>query len=140
MSDDVDDTLSALEARLRELQAELEAVPGRPGAPASPDPDPDPDPAPASPRRAPEPEPGDPLDQFGVELRRLAGELVGAWDRVVAHERARPAARHRLLLETQADLHALAALERALCASPDVRDVDLRAYAGGHASLLVDLG
>jgi hypothetical protein len=67
----------------------------------------------------------------------LAEELVSAWDRVVAHERGRGA--HRIVLEAQADLHALAALERALAEAPRVRTVDLQAYAGGHASLVLDV-
>jgi hypothetical protein len=79
----------------------------------------------------------DPLEQFGVELRRLTVELVAAWERVAAHERGRGA--HRIVLEAQADLHALAALERALAEAPRVRTVELRAYAGGHASLVVDV-
>ena len=79
----------------------------------------------------------DPLEAFGVELRRLATELVAAWDRVVAHERGGGA--HRIVLEAQADVHALSALERALSASPRVRTVELQAYAAGHASLAVDV-
>ena len=43
------------------------------------------------------------------------------------------------MLEAQADLHALAALERALSDAAGVREVELRAYAGGDASLVVDL-
>ena len=117
MSDDLEATLTALDERLRALQGDLEG--GQilnSGTPA------------------------DPLDQFGVELRRLATELVAAWDRVVAHERSGArTGRHRIVLEAQADLHALSALERALKASPQIRDVELRAYAGGHASLIVDV-
>ena len=112
---DVEQTLAALEQRLDALQAELQ------GTSAPPPPTPS----------------GDPLDQFGVELRRLASELVAAWDRVVAHERGGGA--HRIVLEAQADLHALSAFERALSEAPRVRTVDLRAYAGGHASLIVDV-
>ena len=112
---DVEQTLAALEQRLDALQSELHRT---------------------SPPRRPPPA-ADPLDQFGVELRRLASELVAAWDRVVAHERGRGA--HRIVLEAQADLHALAALERALDEAPRVRTVDLQAYAGGHASLVVDV-
>ena len=121
MSEDVEAKLAALEARLNAVQAEVG------GAPAPP-----PGPAPA--------QPPDPLDQFGVELRRLAAELVAAYDRVLAHERRRPGAQHRLVLEAQADLAALAALERALRESPGVASVELRAYAAGHASLVVDVG
>jgi len=59
-------------------------------------------------------------------------------DRVLAHER-RTGGGRRVVLEVQADLASLAALERALTASPGVRAVELQAYAGGHASLVVDL-
>ena len=112
MSDDLEATLTALDERLRALQHDLEPAASTPA---------------------------DPLDQFGVELRRLATELVDAWDRVVAHERGGARTRHRIVLEAQADLHALSALERALQASPAIGDVELRAYAGGHASLIVDV-
>lgn len=122
MSDDVEATLAALEERLRSLEADLSAPPA---ARAS-------EPARAS-------TPADPLDQFGVELRRLATDLVEAWDRVVVAERAAARTRRQVVLEAQADLHALAALERALSAAPGVAGVELRAYAGGHASLVVDL-
>jgi hypothetical protein len=139
VNDDLEATLNALEDRLRGLQAEF----GRTSGPAT---------APVT-GSGPLPEGSDPsasashdvrsavdpLDQFGVELRRLASELVDAWDRVAAHERAAARTRHRLVLETQADVHALAALERALASAPGVRDLELRAYAGGHASLVVDL-
>ena len=125
MSDDAEQTLSALDARLRALQAELEGggqilQSSRGQTPPSVAGD-------------------DPLERFGVELRRLAAELVDAWDRVAAAERASARTRHRVVLEAQADLHALAALERALSASPQVAAVELRAYAGGHASLIVDV-
>jgi hypothetical protein len=131
MSDDVEATMADLDRRLRRLQDELEGG-GRAEAPPR-----------AEPAR-PEPEPAraaasavDPLDQFGIELRRLAAELVAAWDRVVAHERG-PGI-HRIVLEAQADVHALSALERALADAPRVRTVELRAYAAGHASLVVDV-
>ena len=116
MSDDPSRTLDALDERLRALQSDLE---GGQILHSSTEPD--------------------PLDQFGVELRRLATELVEAWDRVVAQQRAGARTGHRIVLEAQADLHALSALERALKASPQIRDVELRAYAGGHASLIVDV-
>ena len=128
--DDVQRTLADLEARLSALQADLAGA-----APAAPSPQPPPAPAPP-----PEEQPvaaADPLDQFGVELRRLATELVAAWDRVVEHERG--AGAHRIVLEARADLRALAALERALAAAPAVRTLDLRAYAAGHASLVVEV-
>lgn len=122
MSDeDVEATLAGLEARLRALQADLASAAAPPPRAAPP----------------PAPTPSDPLDAFGVELRRLATELVEAWDRVVAHERGRGA--HRIVLEARADLRGLAALERALSAAPAVRTLDLRAYAAGHASLVVEV-
>jgi hypothetical protein len=119
--DDVERTLEGLEARLRTLQADLASAAAAP-------PPPPPTPPPAA---------NDPLDQFGVELRRLATELVQAWDRVVEHERGRGA--HRIVLEARADLRGLAALERALSTAPAVRTLDLRAYAAGHASLVVEV-
>jgi hypothetical protein len=156
MSDDVEAKLAALEARLAELEAEAEAggsaheaepAPPAPpprdepprAAPPAPPPPPRPGSRPAAPpARPPEPEP-DHLEQFGLELRRLSHELVSAYDRVLAHERRAGRAQHRVVLEVQADLTALATLERALTASPGVRAVELQAYAGGHASLVVDL-
>ena len=113
MGDDLEAKLAALEARLDGLESEAGGARAR--------------------------EPADPLEQFGVELRRLATELVAAYDRVLAHERRRPRSQHRLVLEAQADLHALAALERVLRQSPGVGAVELRAYAAGHASLVVDV-
>ena len=46
---------------------------------------------------------------------------------------------HRILLEALVDVHALAALEGAVMASPRVRTLELQAYAGGWASLVVDV-
>jgi hypothetical protein len=101
MTDDVDARLAALERRLDGLQHELggERPRARPAAP------------PAAPQsgRAP-----DPLDAFGTELRRLAAELVAAYDRVLAHERGAVRSRHRILLAARADPAALAELQRAL--------------------------
>jgi hypothetical protein len=142
MSDEVEAKLEALEARLAELEAEAAGTPApepAPAAEAAPPGEPPPAPAPSPPpppRPAP---PADHLEQFGVELRRLSHELVAAYDRVLAHERRTERGRHRVVLEVQADLAGLAALERALAASPAVRAVELQAYAGGHASLVVDL-
>ena len=45
----------------------------------------------------------------------------------------------RILLEALADVHALSALERAMMESPRVRTLELQAYAGGCASLVVDV-
>jgi hypothetical protein len=146
MSDDVEAKLAALEARLAELEAEAAGTPAPEPAPApeaAPPREPPPVPAPPPPAPAPAPPrpapPADHLEQFGVELRRLSHELVAAYDRVLAHERRTERGRHRVVLEVQADLAGLAALERALAASPAVRAVELQAYAGGHASLVVDL-
>ena len=162
MSEDVEAKLARLEARLSELQAEAggEVPPGEPPAPAprppappppapsppapsqaAPPPPPPPASAPApapAPEREPPSEP-DHLEQFGLELRRLSHDLVAAYDRVLAHERRGGRGAQRVVLEVQADLRALAALERALDASPGVKAVELQAYAGGHASLVVDL-
>ena len=139
MADDVEGKLAELEARLAALQAEA-GLDVPPPAPApSPPPTPEPPPPPAIAPADPVPSPDDPLERFGEELRTLAAELVAAYDRVLAHERALARTRHRIVLEAQADVHALAALERALRASPAVHGVELRAYAGGHASLVVDV-
>jgi hypothetical protein len=131
MADDVEGKLAALEARLAALQAEagVELPPPGPVAAAQES---------APPPQAPLAD--DPLERFGEELRTLAAELVAAYDRVLAHERALARTRHRIVLEAQTDVHALAALERALRASAHVHSVQLRAYAGGHASLVVDVG
>ena len=116
MSDDPEQTLDALDERLRALQADLERGQILQSSTEA-----------------------DPLDRFGVELRRLATELVAAWDRVAAAERGAARTRRQVVLEAEADLHALAVLERALAASPEVRGAELRAYEGGRASLVVDL-
>lgn len=144
MSDDVEDTLAGLEARLRALQADLDLA----AAPPPPRQEPPAETHRRSTAEAPPPARGegargggapatDPLEAFGAELRTLATELVSAWDRVVAAERGRGS--HRILLEARADLRGLAALERALADAPAVRTLDLRAYAAGHASLVVEV-
>ena len=140
MSDDVEAKLAALEARLAALQDEVTGSSAVRDAGPQPQPAPPPAPeqSPEPPPAEPPPPPGDPLEQFGVELRRLSHELVAAYDRVLAHER-RAGGGRRVVLEVQADLASLAALERALTASPGVRAVELQAYAGGHASLVVQL-
>jgi hypothetical protein len=132
MTEDVEAKLARLEARLKELEAETDVPVEAPAPPPPP-------PPPKEERKEAPPAPPDHLEQFGVELRRLSHELVAAYDRVLAHERRAERGRHRVVLEVQADLASLAALERALTASPAVRAVELQAYAGGHASLVVDL-
>jgi hypothetical protein len=92
MTDDLDARLAALERRLDGLQRELGGEPERAAAPGPPD----------------------PLDVFGAELRRLAAELVAAYDRVLAHERGAVRSRHRILVAARADPAALADLRRAL--------------------------
>jgi hypothetical protein len=135
---DFDAKLDALERRLRELERDLggQVLRSR-GQPHAGDEKADPARVSAGGGQVLQSSP-DPLDAFGTELRRLAAELVAAWDRVVEAER-KGASVHRILLEAQADLHALAALERALSSAPAVRTLDLRAYAGGHASLVVEV-
>jgi hypothetical protein len=134
VSDDVERTLADLEARLRTLQAQLD-----PGRAEEQRVEERPEPAPARAERF-EPLAADPLDQFGDELRRVAHELVGAYDRVLARSRGRGRERrHRIVLEAETDIHGLAALARALEAAPGVASVELGAYAGGHASLVVEL-
>lgn len=127
--EDVDAALARLDRQLDELQAELHAPP-RVEAAA-----PTPTPAPRVEVPADRPEP---LEQFGIELRRLADELVAAYDRVLVEERRRRSAPRTIVLESDADLHALADLERALDGAPHVADVALREYAGGRASLTVE--
>ena len=65
------------------------------------------------------------LDELEAEL---AGEDAGDVDEGF-----------RILLEALADVHALSALERAMMESPRVRTLELQAYAGGWASLVVDV-
>ena len=72
------------------------------------------------------------LDALDRRLDALEAELAGG-------AAAAPADGYRILLEALADIHALSALERALTESPRVRTVDLQAYAGGWASLVVDV-
>ena len=72
------------------------------------------------------------LDELERRLDALETELGGGGRPVVDDG-------HRILMEALADIHALSALERALDASPRVRTVVLQAYAGGWASLLVDV-
>jgi hypothetical protein len=67
------------------------------------------------------------------QLDALQAELAGP----ITAERV--AAGHRIVLEALVDIHALSAFERALGESPRVRTVELRAYAGGWASLVVDV-
>jgi hypothetical protein len=157
--DEVDRALAHLERQLDALQRELHAAPTAPPAPDAPAGQ---DARASAPAAAPppgagprlgavptdpglpldasgRPAPDDPLEQFGVELRRLAHELVAAYDRVLAHERRTRPSRRTLVVETEAELRELAALERALAASPAIRAVRLRAYADGRASLAVEL-
>jgi hypothetical protein len=71
------------------------------------------------------------LDALERRLDELEAELAGG---VVDAEEG-----YRILLEALTDIHALSALERALTESPRVRTVELQAYAGGWASLVVDV-
>jgi hypothetical protein len=72
------------------------------------------------------------LDALERRLDELEAELAGE-DAVDADEG------FRILLEALADVHALSALERAMMESPRVRTLELQAYAGGWASLVVDV-
>ena len=145
MTDDVEETLASLEQRLRALQAELDAegeIEAAPLEPAALGPPPLDVPrfprAPGTPPAPPSGE-GDPLDRFGVELRRL----VTLWDRTAAELRGGGADatlfHGGVALEARGDLPGLCALDRALRGVPGVSSVTLRAYAGGAAALEVAL-
>jgi hypothetical protein len=64
---------------------------------------------------------------------------VSAYDRALADARGTPAEgplfRDEVVLEVAVGLRGLCELDRALATIPGVADVQLRAYAGGHASL-----
>ena len=74
----------------------------------------------------------DTLDALERRLDELEAELTGE-DAGDVDEG------FRILLEALADVHALSALERAMMESPRVRTLELQAYAGGWASLVVDV-
>jgi hypothetical protein len=65
--------------------------------------------------------------------------LLSSTPRASESAKARSDPSFRILVEALADIHALSALERALTESPRVRTVELQAYAGGWASLVVDV-
>jgi hypothetical protein len=81
------------------------------------------------------------LDALEADLggQILQSSTPASADRECAIARSDPSLGHRILLEALVDIHALSAFERALVESPRVRTVALRAYAGGWASLLVDV-
>jgi hypothetical protein len=86
----------------------------------------------------------DALERFGADLRRLTGELNGAWERLVADVRAggprgEPVFSGEVALEVEAQLGALAAIDAALGAIAGVRSVALRTYSGRRAVLDVGL-
>ena len=74
-----------------------------------------------------------------VDVEQTLADLERQLDALDAELAADAPAGHRILLEALVDIHALSAFERALGESPRVRTVSLRAYAGGWASLLVDV-
>jgi 2-aminoadipate transaminase len=114
MAHDVDATLTTLERRLEELERELS---GRSHEPAA---------APPAPPAAAAP---DPFEQFGAELRTVAGELVAAYDRVLALGRASPPGRRALRLGRMAGPQTISFARGA--PSLDIIDVDgLRECAG----------
>jgi hypothetical protein len=75
------------------------------------------------------------LDELEADLE--GGQILKSSIRDCAKARSGPS--FRIVVEALADIHALAALERALGESPRVRTVELQAYAGGWASLVVDV-
>jgi hypothetical protein len=76
------------------------------------------------------------LDELEAELTS-GGQILLSSSGECSKARSDPS--FRILLEALADIHALSALERALTESPRVRTVELQAYAGGWASLVVDV-
>ena len=86
------------------------------------------------------------VEQTLNELERRLDELQSDLDggqilqsRIACSDARSDPSGHRILLEALADIHALSALERALTDSRRVRTVELQAYAGGWASLVVDV-
>jgi hypothetical protein len=135
--DDLEDTLDALERRLRALQAELDA-PGAPPPAARPPAEPPPAREPVAAPPSPSAPGADALDAFADDLRATTARLVSAYDAALAA--ARGAEQGELFdedvaLEARTDLPGLCALAGALRGVPGVHAVDLRAYAGGHAVL-----
>ena len=139
MTEDVETILAGLEARLRALQSEIDAtddgdVPSTEEAPRAPTP-----PPPSVSRSSAAGEP-DALEEFGRDLRNLAAK----YDRVIAQTRGlKPSEgilfRDDVALDARADLDGLCALARALVQIPGIAHTDLRAYAGGHAALDLQL-
>ncbi len=152
--DDIDAILADLEARLRELQADLgaetEPIDTEPGDTEPGDTEPgDTEPGDTE-RRHGRPgvehvetrsAQGDPLDAFGERLRRATAELVRAYDDAVGQARGGDGGLFDadVALEARADLPGLCALAAALRRVEAVVGVELRAYAGGHAVLDVVL-
>ena len=82
------------------------------------------------------------LNELEQRLDALQAELEGGQilhSRIECSDARSDTSGHRILLEALADIHALSALERALGDSRRVRTVELQAYAGGWASLIVDV-
>ncbi len=130
--DDLETTLDGLERRLRALQDELDA-PGPPPAPPV---------VPAAPSALAPPAPADPLERFGEQLRASAEQLLAAFDRALAEARGGEAGEvfaEDVAVEARTDLPGLCALSGALGDVTGVHQVELRAYAGGHAVLDVTL-
>ena len=141
MTEDVDTILAGLEARLRALQSEIAEVDDdqddtrhtrvdeAPRAAAPP---------PPSVRRSDEP--GDALEEFGRELRRLAN----SYDRLLAEVKGEHSTdgilfRDDVALDATTDLAGLCDLGRALEHIDGISHTSLRAYAGGHAALDLQL-
>ena len=136
MEDDVESTLAGLERRLRALQSELdeERAEPVPAVPAAPDAPPAPAPAPAAVEDA--------LAHFDAALQRATRELSTAWDQALAAARGAGEGgivRGEVALEARVTLAGLCELHRALTAIPEVGEITLRAYAGGHAALDLDV-
>ena len=131
--EDLEATLDGLERRLRALQDELDA-------PVDPAPSPPPEPPPAPAR--PAPLSPDPLERFGTQLRMSAEALLAAYDRALAEARGGGPGElfsEDVAVEARTDLPGLCALSGALGDVAGVHQVELRAYAGGHAVLDVAL-
>ncbi len=129
----MESTLAALERRLRALQSELDEERVEEHEPPAVAP---------LPPVASVPAVEDALDHFDAALQRATRELSSAWDHALAAARGAGEGgivRGEVALDARATLGGLCRLHQALAAIPEVGEVALRAYAGGHAVLDVEV-